>query len=272
MIDFPGITEAINSSAIVAVLDHMGHITAVNSKFSLLSGLSPEALHGAAFFDLSSGHFSEYFINDLWGTLRNNRIWKGEIVNRSKSGYPYWLEASIVPRIAQDGLSQTYFVLAFDVTERKLVEQSLAEREQLLKTLMERAPIGIFQTGKDGLILYCNEYYLHLVSRASSTLLHTDWLSVVHKADLDTIRLDWNKFIAEESPFSSVFRIQREGECWVECTKNKTHMLLLQSIKYKSRIIQNFGIHFFVKKCCPAKLTLVSGRSYTVVGCPSGYL
>lgn len=217
MINIPGLAEAFNSSAIISALDHAGHITYANSNLTLLSGISAEALYGTAFFDLSTGYYSEYFINELWESLRNNRVWRGEIVNKSKNGHLYWLEGRIVPSIGQDGTSQIYLVIAFDVTERKLVEQALAEREQFIKTLMVQAPIGIFQTDTNRRILYCNEYYAHLVSSTPSTLLHTDWISAVHKADLSTVQFDWNKFIAKESPFSTVFRIQQEGKFWVEC-------------------------------------------------------
>lgn len=120
---------AVNASAIFSETDTAGIITHVNDRFCTISGYSPQELLGANHRILSSGEHAAEFFTDMWKTLVNGRVWRGEICNRAKDGSLYWVDSTMVPLIDQNTQQVLkYISIRFDVTERR----------QLLKTLQWR--------------------------------------------------------------------------------------------------------------------------------------
>lgn len=120
---------AVNASAIFSETDTAGTITYVNDRFCAISGYSPQELLGANHRILNSGEHAAGFFIEMWKTIANGQVWRGEICNRAKDGSLYWVDSTMVPLIDQDTQQVLkYISIRFDVTERR----------QLLKTLQWR--------------------------------------------------------------------------------------------------------------------------------------
>ncbi|MGE0077420.1 MAG: PAS domain S-box protein [Bacteroidales bacterium] len=128
------LTKGIEQSPVVVVItDIKGRIEYVNPRFIEVTGFSASEAIGKNPRIVNSGNHSKEFFKELWSTILSGNDWKGEILNRKKSGELYWESALISPIRNDKGEIRFFIAIKEDITERKLHEIALHERDLKLK-------------------------------------------------------------------------------------------------------------------------------------------
>jgi PAS domain S-box-containing protein len=128
------LNTAIEKSASSFIITNSNaEIIYVNEYFTKLTGYSPDEVLGKTPKILNSGFHSETFYKELWDTINQGKIWKGDFYNKKKNGDLYLETATIAPIFDEGGDKIINFVSnKQDITKSMLQMAALRQSEQKL--------------------------------------------------------------------------------------------------------------------------------------------
>lgn len=108
------------------ITDRSGHIAWVNRAFTDLTGYAVGEVVGRRVADfLKSDKIEPRLVRELWRTVLGGRVWRGELVNRTKDGTEFHQDTLITPVGNAAGKVTHFFVIMRDISERKRAEENI---------------------------------------------------------------------------------------------------------------------------------------------------
>jgi len=122
------LNQALEQSPVsVMITDLSGHIEYVNQVFIDRTEYSKQQILGKTPAFLKSGYTKENEYNNLWATIGRGDEWRGEFLNKSRTGKLFWESAVISPLCDAQGYMTHFVAIKEDVSEHKKSEQEAVQ-------------------------------------------------------------------------------------------------------------------------------------------------
>lgn len=147
----------------IVITDNNSSLIWANSAFWKLTGYSLSDFSGGKLNVFRSDQHEISYFENMWDTIKNGDIWRGEMINKKKDGSVYFEEMTITPIRNSEGQIIYFVAIKQDITERKKSEEALRENEFRFRGLYENATVGIYRTSLAGKILMANPALLKII-------------------------------------------------------------------------------------------------------------
>jgi PAS domain S-box-containing protein len=251
-IELKGQINALNNAALVLETNPQGRIIYVNSEFLERYKFSKEEALGGKPSIVNSGYHPPEYFQELWKTISQGKVWKGEIKNQTKDKQTVWMAQTITPVLNSEGKPIKFIAVGFDITQQKEEEEkarkALADalhKEELLQNSafalrfandeMKRAQLELqghvnalnnssmlYETDMEGTITYVNDALLKVSGYTREDLLGKRYTILKSGRQPDTIYQDqWRTILKGQTWKGELEKRTKNGDYfWVMVTNS----------------------------------------------------
>lgn len=130
--------NALDKAVTVLINDPDGVIKHVNDNFCETSKYTREELIGQHYSLLDADGRTSEQSDRIHESIINNKIWKGEMLNKAKDGRLYWEDATIMPFHDINGKVYQYISIRNNITDLKMVTAKLHDLNSELENIVEQ--------------------------------------------------------------------------------------------------------------------------------------
>ncbi|WP_298286280.1 PAS domain-containing protein [uncultured Lutibacter sp.] len=194
--------SAVEQSAnTIVITDILGKIEYTNPKFTEVTGYRAEEVLGKNPRILNSGIQPKEFYVEMWETISNGKVWKGEFQNKKKDGKLFWEQTTISPIKDNQGTIINYLAVKENIT-------ALKESEKELKLAQEIAQIGNFNLDlKTNLFTSSNSFDKIVGIQSHHIKSFKTWRTITHPDDTPKNQRELEKCIKYGEKFNLEYRI-----------------------------------------------------------------
>lgn len=186
---------------IVYSTDRQNIITYMNPAAINLLGYSKVELEGISFMELVEPSYRD-LVRDRHRTqeqkLEKEALFEFPLMR--KSGESCWIEEKRTLQI-ESGEISGFQAMVHDVTERRLAEEALREREERFRSLSASSPIGVFQLDNDLNCVYTNKRFSEITGYNTSQCRGAGYLQGLYPGDNLPVLQKWRdgmRFLEDE--------------------------------------------------------------------------
>jgi len=171
-------------------VDRAGNLTFFNNALCDILGYPASELKGKnyrAYMDDDYAQKTYQKFNQVFKSGKSGKEFDWKIIR--KDGVDRYLDALVSPIKDSMGHIAGFRGVVRDVSERRLMQQFLAESEERFRMIFESAPVGIFNYDKNGIIQTCNQAYVDINGSSFGKLIGFNLLkSVTNKLVLEALQ------------------------------------------------------------------------------------
>lgn len=158
-----GFTKAFDLSAnSIIITDVEGIIVYANPHFYEVTGFTPQEVLGQNPRIIKhEGSTIDYA--KMWETIRSGNIWKGEFVNRKRSGELFWEKGTISPLKDVQGNITHFLAIKEDITLLKESEKLLQKSHNFYFSMLEEFPEMVWKCDPNGKFDFFNKTLINFV-------------------------------------------------------------------------------------------------------------
>ncbi|MCF7986056.1 MAG: PAS domain S-box protein [Methylovulum sp.] len=194
----------------VLITDLDGNIEYVNEAFVQTTGYTREETLGENPRFLQSGKTPRAVHLEMWLTLRQKQVWRGEVINRCKNGELIVNLTTISPVMRPDGTVTHYTSISENINRRKQIETMLLESEQRFRTMADTAPVLIWLMDVNKERIWFNQMWLDFTGRTLEQELLNGWLEGVHPDDQILRAAVYDSHIENHQTFEVIYRLKHK--------------------------------------------------------------
>ncbi len=186
------LSQAIEQSTVgVLITDNTGIIEYINSGFSQQTGFSFEEMTGKKANFLNAENHDEIFSKNILETISSGENWKGEIINKKKSGELFHEKLSVSPIYDSDGkiihflaIMEDISVLKKTIKDLKVAKEKAEESDQLKTAFLTNISHEI-RTPMNGILGFTDllktpslsieqmDSYIEIIQKSGERMLNT---------------------------------------------------------------------------------------------------
>lgn len=175
--------RAIDDAVLISESDLFGTITYVNRKFCEVAQYTPDELIGKPHSVIRHPDMPKEVFKKMWDTIKEGKIFRGEIKNRRKDGSYYWVDAMVAPAFDEQGEIHKYVSVRYDITARKDQEKTLLEREHQLNSFFFESVDLQAMVDFDGYFQVINKRWAEVLGFSEEELKSKPFIEFVHPED-----------------------------------------------------------------------------------------
>lgn len=166
------LSQAISQTGnVIIITDSNGIIEYVNPAFEKLTGYKSFEVLGKTPSILKSDIHPVSFYEEVWNTIKDGKVWAGEILNRAKNGSLFWEFITISPINDSEGNLTNFISVHENITNKKNSEQALLESDAKYRSLVDKIHEGIIFVDNHDVIIFVNNAFAKTLGYEAEELI-----------------------------------------------------------------------------------------------------
>ncbi|QKF67939.1 BvgS-like domain-containing signal transduction protein (PAS domain) [Arcobacter venerupis] len=237
--------ESFDTNVIASRTDLKGNITYASKALCQISGYSNKELIGSSQNIVRHPDTKEEIFEELWQTITNGKIWKGELKNAKKDAGFYWLDIIITPEFDDNEEIIAFSVIGENITAKKEVEElsknleqkveertyQLKQNQEQMKFVSHYANLGFWTFNPQVGDLLVNDTFVQMLGYDANEVLIAGcenemfkpfkdglafWEQLIHEEDREKTAENINAHInGETNLYKSEYRMKKADGSWM---------------------------------------------------------